>query len=207
MEPQILASRLEKTATLELQSIFAKAAAEPGGAIILVAGRWMLTRGFTPAPGAEIDEMDTAALTSQLVIKLLEAALPNGPPAPGSPRHVSFSEKANPIEVATTSASGEYGPPWSIDGTVTVQAPGAVATYRLLFNFSAGGRPVSMKLAGSVAETSTLVNVPDSMALSGWTIHKVGPYQQQMSDGTKLDYGARSQALKATTVGELRKLQ
>src|SRR4030081_2855722 len=42
------------------------------GTIILVAGRWMLTQGFTPTPGAEIDSMDIAGLNSQLVMKLLE---------------------------------------------------------------------------------------------------------------------------------------
>ena len=56
----------------------------------------MLTQGFTPTPGAEIDEMDAAALTSQLVIRLLSAVLPKGPPTPGSLPHVSHSEKGKP---------------------------------------------------------------------------------------------------------------
>jgi hypothetical protein len=59
------------------------------GTIILIAGRWMLTRGFLPTLGAEIDEMDTAALTTQLVMRLLEAGLPKGSPTPGSPQHAS----------------------------------------------------------------------------------------------------------------------
>jgi len=177
------------------------------GTIVLIAGRWMLTQGFAPTPGAEIDEMDAAALTSQLVMKLLAAGLPKGPPAPGSPQHVSFSEKANPIQVATTSASGEYGPPWSIDGTVSVKAPGAPATYRFLFTFSDQGRAMTMNLVGSVADSSPPVSFPDSMTLSEWTIHRIGSYQQQLPDGTKFDYGARPQTPKVTSVGELRKLQ
>jgi hypothetical protein len=177
------------------------------GTIILLAGRWMLTQGFTPTHGTEIDEMDAAALTSQLVIRLLAAGLPKGPPTPGSPRHVTLSEKANPIQVATTSASGEYGAPWSIDGTVAVQAPGAPTTYKLRFTFSDQGRAMTMYLAGSVADPSPPVSFPDSMTLSGWTIYEVGPYQQPLPDGTRFDYGAQPQASKATTVGELRKLQ
>src|ERR1700722_840817 len=178
------------------------------GTIILIAGRWMLTQGFAPTPGAEIDEMDAAALSTQLVMKLLEAGLPNGPPTPGSPQHVSFSERTTALQVATTSASGEYGAPWSIDGTVSVKAPGAQATYRLRFTFSNEGHAATINLAGTVADDATPpVSFPDSMTLSDWTIHKIGPYQQQLPDGTRYDYGARPQTPKATTVGELRKLR
>jgi hypothetical protein len=177
------------------------------GTIILIAGRWMLTQGFTPTPGAEIDEMDIATLNSQLVMKLLAAGLPKGPPTPGVSRHVNYSNMANAIRVATVSASGEYGSPWSVKGTVAVQAPGAPAAYQLVFAFSDQGRTMTMNLAGSVADPSTMVLFPDSMPLSGWIIHNVGPYQERSPDGTKFDYGARPQIPKATTIGELRKLQ
>jgi hypothetical protein len=177
------------------------------GTIVLIAGRWMLTRGFTPTPGAEIDEMDAAALNSQLVIRLLSVVLPKGPPTPGPPLHVSFSEKANPIQVNTTSASGEYGVPWSVDGTVAVEARGAPATYWLRFTFSEQGRAMVLNLAGSIADSGPPLTFSDSMTLSGWTIHKIGTYQEQLPNGTKFDYGARPQIPAATTVGQLRKLQ
>jgi len=177
------------------------------GTIVLIAGRWMLTQGFTPTPGAEIDEMDAAALTSQLVIRLLSVVLPKGPPTPGPPLQVSLSEKANPIQVNTPSASGEYGVPWSVDGTVAVEARGAPAIYRLRFTFSEQGRAMVMNLAGSFADSGPPVSFPDSMTLTGWTIHKIGPYQEQLPNGTKFDYGARPQVPAATTVGQLRKLQ
>src|SRR5579863_4228663 len=103
------------------------------GTIILIGGRWMLTQGFTPTPGAEIDSMDVAGLNSQLVMKLLESALPNGPPIPGPPQHVAYSDETNPITVATSSASGQYGTPWAVAGTVTVESSGAAASYKLSF--------------------------------------------------------------------------
>ncbi len=176
------------------------------GTIILIAGRWMLTQGFTPTPGAEIDLMDVASLNSQLAMKLLESGLPNGPPIPGSPQHVAYSDKANPIKVATSSASGQYGCPWTVDGTVTVESSGAPASYQLSFTFTDQGRPVTMNLAGRVADPRTVVSFPDSMKLGGWAIHKIGPYQQQYPGGTTLDFGARPETPKAATVGELRKL-
>jgi hypothetical protein len=176
------------------------------GTIVLIAGRWMLTQGFAPTPGAEIDEMDIAALNSQLVMRLLSAALPKGPPAPGLLHHASYNEKAIPMQVATSSASAEYRAPWSVSGTVAVRAAGAPAAYKLKFTYSDKGHAIIMNLAGNIADPDTVVSFPDSMTLSGWTIHNIGPYQQQYPGGTTLDFGARPETPKAATVGELRKL-
>jgi len=175
------------------------------GTIILVSGRWMLTQGFDPGPGVEIDEMDIAALNSQLVMRLLEASLPKGPPAPGSPIAISASEGASPIQVATSSASGEYGPPWKVSGTVGVSAVGAPATYKLRFTFTDEGHSRTMNLVGTVGATSA--SLPDSLPLSGWAVHRLGPYQQQSPNGTTLDYGAKPQTSTADTLGDLRKKQ
>jgi hypothetical protein len=177
------------------------------GTILLIAGKWMLTQGFTPKPGEEIDVLDAAALNSQLVVALLNAAVPKGPPAPGPPQRVLFSEKSKPIRVSTQSASGEYNPPWKVEGTVSVAATAAPATYHFSFTFSPEGQPVTLDLSGSIGTPSPPVLFPDSMTLGGWVIHKIGPYQEQLPDGTKLDYGARPQSPKATTIGELRKLK
>ena len=177
------------------------------GTILLIGGRWMLTQGFTPKPGEEIDVLDAAALNSQLVIALLNAVLPKGPPAPGSPQRVALAEKTKSIQVSTSSASGDYSAPWKVEGTVTVPAPTGPATYHLSFTFSGEGRPVTLDLSGAVATASPPVSLPDSMPLSGWAVHWIGPYKEQMPDGTKFDYGARPQSPKATTLGDLRNLQ
>jgi hypothetical protein len=179
-------------------------AMQTDGTILLIAGRWMLTRGFPPTPGIEIKAMNIAALNSQLVMVLLTAAMPRGPPAPGSPQHVIFSEKNNPIRIATATATAEYGPPWRVEGTVTVSAAAAPATYRLAFTFAAQGHPATRIFAGSVSNSSSPVHLPDAMRLHGWTIRRIG---EQVSDSPKLDEGARPLAPKATTIGELRELE
>ena len=176
------------------------------GSILLIAGHWMLTQGFTPTEGAEIDLMDVANLNAQLVLKLLAFALPKGPPIPGLPQRVNYSDSANPIEVATSSASGQYDAPWEVDGTVTVESLSAPAVYRLTFAFTNQGLPVTLNLAGRVADSATLVFFPDSMKLRGWAVHKIGPSQERHPDGVTLDFAARPNAPKATTVGELRRL-
>jgi len=182
-------------------------ASQTKGTILLIAGRWMLIQGFTPKPGEEIDALDAAALSSQLVVALLNAAAPKGPPSPGPSQHVVFSEKSKPIRVSTQSASGEYNPPWKVEGSVAVAGTAAPATYHLSFTFSAEGQPVTLDLAGSIGTPTPPISFPDSMTLAGWAIHKIGPYQEQLPDGTKFDYGARPQRPEATTIGELRKLQ
>jgi hypothetical protein len=176
------------------------------GTILLIAGRWMLTQGFTPEPGEEIDVLDAAVLDSQLVMALLKAADPNGPPPPGSPQHVLFTEKTKAIQVATSSASGDYGAPWSVEGIVSVSTAAAAAMYRLAFTFSNEGRPTTLNLTGSVDRSNVPLTLTDSMPLSGWAIYWVGPYKEQLPDGTKFDYGAKPKSPKASTIGELRKL-
>jgi hypothetical protein len=177
------------------------------GTIVLVGGRWMLTRGFTAPPGKEIAALDVATLNSQLVIVLLTAALPKGPPAPGSPQQVHFTEKGKPIRIATPSASAEYGPPWTVEGTVSVPAAGEPATFRLSFTFSAQGRLTTTVFAGNIGDSKSPVYFSDSMKLAGWTIRRVDSSQAQQPDGTNFGYGARPPVPKVATIGELRKLE
>jgi hypothetical protein len=137
------------------------------GTILLVSGRWMLTQGLKLEPGAEIDYLDLAALNAQLVMALLNAALPTGPPAPGSSRTVSVAEKARPIQVNTSSASAEYGTPWSVVGTVSVPSPGAAAHYQLKFSYTDESGTVVEDLTGTAGNAATAVKLGDSMKLDG----------------------------------------
>lgn len=173
------------------------------GTIVVVADRWMLIRGFTPGPGVEIDELDIAVLNCQLVVRLLEAALPEGPPVPGIPVHVSVSEKVRPVQVATPSAFGEYGPPWTLDGTVDVPTKGAPANYQLIFSYLSEGRGTTMKLVGRVG--SALLSLPDSMPLEGWAVHSLGHHQHDSSNSKGHDQSAPPDTSPPATIGDLRK--
>jgi hypothetical protein len=173
------------------------------GTIVIVADRWMLIQGFTPRPGVEIDEMDIAILNCQLVVRLLEAALPKGPPAPGTPARFSVSEKIKPIQVGTPSAFGEYGPPWTVDGTVDVPSKDAPANYQLMFTYFSEGHSTTMKLVGRVG--SALLSLPDATPLAGWAVHRLGHHQHESSNSTGTDQSARPETSPAATIGDLRK--
>jgi len=174
------------------------------GTILLIGGRWMLTRGFAPPPGKAVAALDVAALNSQLVIVLLTALLPEGPPAPGAPVRVHFAEKAKRIRIATASATGEYGAPWSVEGTVSAPAADAPTSYRLSFTYSDHGHPTTVVFAGNVGNSKPPVQFPDSMKLSGWSIRRIGAAS---ASGAASPSGAGPPAHKPATVGELRELQ
>ena len=173
------------------------------GTILLVAGRWMLTRGFTAKAGKELEALDVAALNSQLVIVLLTAVLPEGRPAPGPPQHVRFAEKVKPIRIATASTSTEYHAPWTVTGSVTVPEADAPASYQLSFTYSEQGVARTLDFAGSVADAKSPVELPDSMKVAGWKIRRLSPTPQSSSSGTQTGAGARSPP-KLETLGELR---
>ena len=177
------------------------------GTILLIAGRWMLTQGFSPPAANAIHAMDVAALNSQLVIVLLTAALPKGPPPPGTPRHVLVTEKNNPIRIATETASAEYGAPWTVDGTVSVPAADAPVTYHLSFTWSAREQQQMMRVfSGTVSDAQSAVSFPDSMKLAGWTVRAIGPPPPAVSAGAARSAGSLPPAPKVATVGELRGL-
>jgi hypothetical protein len=174
------------------------------GTILLIGGRWILTRGFTSKAGKEIEALDVAALNSQLVIVLLTAVLPGGRPAPGPPQQVRFAEKVKPIRIATASTSSEYHAPWTVTGSVTVPEAEAPASYQLSFTYSEQGVARTLDFAGSVADAKSPLDLPDSMKVAGWKIKRLSTTPQSSSSGTQTGEGALHAPPKVATLGELR---
>lgn len=177
------------------------------GTIVLIAGRWMLTQGFAASSGKEIESLDLAALNSQLVIVLLSAALPDGPPAPGKPQHVRVAEKNNPIRIATASTSTEYHAPWTAVGTVTVPSADAAANYQLSFTYSDRGISRTIDFAGSAGSARAPLDLPDSMKLAGWKISRLPQSLESSLTAAQPDAAGEKRARAAATVRELRQLR
>jgi hypothetical protein len=166
------------------------------GTILLVADRWMLTQGLAAA-GNEVDALDVATLNSQLVIVLLTAVLPNGAPAAGTPQHVRFAEKNNPIRMETATRSAEYRPPWTVVGSVSSAAADAPVSYQLSFTYSAEGVARTLDFAGTVATVKSPLELPDSMKLAGWKIRRLGTDPGRAHPSIPM----------VATLGELRRLE
>jgi len=177
------------------------------GTILLVAGRWMLTQGFSGAAAEELTALDAAAVNSQLVIVLLTAALPNGAPAAGPPQHLRVAEKAQPIRITTASSSAEYGAPWTVVGAVTVQHTDGPASYQLSFTYSDQGVARTKDLSGNVGNEKSPLSLPDSMKLAGWKIRRLPQSAESSSTAAQADSAAHSEIPRAATLGELRQLK
>jgi hypothetical protein len=173
------------------------------GTILLIAGRWMATQGLTLQSGSELDLMDIAAMNSQLVMTLLRLALPEGLPQPGAPARIDLKEQRGPLTVATSSASGEYGAPWTASGTASVAAAGGPVTYKLDFTFKTREDQQEVHLTGQLSRPDPPLTIADSESLSGWAVYSIGPDQKISRDGARGGYGAQP-AAEAATVGELR---
>jgi hypothetical protein len=177
------------------------------GTILLIAGRWMLTQGFSGAAAEQLAALDAVAVNSQLVIVLLTAALPNGAPAAGPPQHVRVAEKAKPIKITTASSSVEYGAPWTVVGAVTVQRAEGPASYELSFTYSDQGTARTMDFSGSVGSEPSPLSLPDSMKLAGWKIRRVPQSAGSAGTAGQPDSAGHGEAPKAATLGELRQLR
>lgn len=176
------------------------------GTILLIGGRWMLTRGFA-ASTSEIDSLDRAALDSQLIIVLLTAAFPDGPPAPGEPHHVRFAEKTNPIRMTTASTAAEYRAPWTVVGTVTVPAAEAAANYQLSFTYSDQGVAHTVDFAGSAGTTKSPLDLPDSTKLAGWKVRRLPQSLESSLTAAPPQAASAEDAQRVATLGELRQLR
>ncbi len=170
-----------------------------GGTVLLIGGRWMLTQGSMSSSGKEVESLDLAVLDSQLVLVLLTAALPDGPPAPGPPQHVRFAEKNNPIRIATPTRSVEYRAPWTVVGSVAVPASDAAASYQLAFTYSEQGNSRTIDFTGSAGTAKAPLDIPDSMRLAGWKLRRLPQAQP--------DAAAQPGVPKVATIGELRRLR
>ena len=176
------------------------------GTIVLIGGRWMLTQGFAAAPGKELESLDLAVLNSQLVVVLLTAALPDGPPPAGPPQHVRFVEKTSPIRIATATSATEYLAPWTVVGSVTVPAADAEATYQLSFTYSDQGLSRTMDFAGSVGKTRSPLDFPDSMKLAGWKIRRLPQSLESSLAAADPGSAPHAGAAQPATLGKLRQL-
>jgi len=169
--------------------------------LFLVGGRILLAKGGEITPGAEIDVIDAPVLKVQLALKLLARAIPSGASAVRSVRPIQISELKEPIEVSTTSASGQYQPPWSLRGTVKRES-GTRVSFSLIFGFKDAPQPIT--ISGFWEQTKPAPVFSDSLSVVGWRSFTIGPYSKQDAGGTIYDYGAQEMSRQFKTLGEAR---
>ena len=167
---------------------------EPAGEMILLAGRFFLTKNLDLKEGYEIDSLDYAGLMLQLAYKLLTELYPEGPkevPEEDNTWKIGFQH----IELGTTSATAKYPRPWLLTGEFESNKS---------INFS-----ISLKSGFLFEETiiegkwdvkKLAAQLDDSTLVEGWDVRRLGIYTTSQS----VDYTAQSSINSANTFGELR---
>ena len=171
------------------------------GEMFVVGGHILLTKDVDLSPGAEIDAIDAPVLQVQLALKLLRKALPVGPSGVREPKTLNVSEDKEPLEVSTSSASGEYQPPWSVRGSVSRDKSNRIA-FTLTFESKSISQPVT--IAGTWERTEPAPTFSDSLPVAGYRAFQLGPYSKQDSNGTIFDYGSQELPQTFKTLGEAR---
>lgn len=172
------------------------------GKILLVGGRVMLTKGFSPGKGYEIDALDLPILNYQLVVTLLSQAFPPGPDKFEGKQTVSVSEQKRGIKIATTSASGRYPSPWTLKGEMQRRD---VETIDFSFTFSCAenGAQQAFLISGEWKKAAKPSPLDPSMSLEGWSLYALGGTSIKQQGATILDYAAKPQGTSLRTLGEL----
>jgi hypothetical protein len=162
------------------------------GVVLLVAGKWLLSREL-PQAARPIDYVDAAALNSQLVLALLRAGAPQGPPEAGRTAAVAVTEPTRSIHVSTSTASGDFAAPWNLNGTLSVPSPHAPTDYHLTLRYHAEDHDRTMHLTGSAGNAARPFDLGDDTSLAGWTVHRLSGHRAPGEEA-------------AATLGALRRL-
>lgn len=143
------------------------------GETLLVGGRVMLSRGFGDRQAELGASLDAPALMMQLALRLLERAAPAGPGAVTAITPVDLEDTVNPILLETSTATGGFQAPWSLEGEIA-PVGSEQRRFDLHFHFSAGAgsaaQAASMRLRGQADFAASDFPLPGSTPLAGWQL-------------------------------------
>lgn len=174
------------------------------GTIVVIGGRAMLMKDVAHDTGYEIDALDGPVLLHQLVMTLLDQAFPQGPPSVAADSvPIKIVQKTRSIRIATQSAEGHLGAPWTLTGTA--RRTRDRIDYDLQFVFTVDGSSKSMVCTGFWEKALAAPPLDDNMSLDGWSLHWLAPITSTSDQGTILQYGAKPVSEHWPNLGALRK--
>lgn len=177
------------------------------GTIILVGGRGMAVKGFTPEPGFEVDPLDVAVLQLKLLTQLLDAALPGGPASLKGSQAVSARDDKATLVVSTPTANAGFTAPWSLKGKVE-RVDAAGISFRLEVEAPGGTKPGEKGrwiFSGRASGSQKGRAMDDAASLAGWTAYAFAPPKSAKAQGhSSLRFGATMLPGPFATVKDLR---
>lgn len=145
------------------------------GALLLVSDGALLARDVPLERGRELDSFNGPLMMLQLVLRLLERAVPAGPASVRRDMSIDTSENERALKVAAIGAEGEFLAPWRVRGRIGAGAHGQIR-FELQFvsaNRSARATPYETRIAGIWQNASPPPQLPDTMPLRGWRAFRI----------------------------------
>jgi len=145
------------------------------GTLILVGSGALAARELRLERGRELDSINGPLLMLQLVLRLLERAVPAGPASLKQDVRIDLSERVGGIKVTGIGTDGEFFAPWSLKGVAGPSSNGQVKFELEFVSASrAKGAPAhATSIAGIWQDTGTVVNLPDQYSLRGWRVYQI----------------------------------
>jgi len=145
------------------------------GTLILVGSGALAARDLRLERGRELDSINGPLLMLQLVLRLMERAVPGGPASLKQDTRIELSERVNGIKVTGVGADGEFFAPWTLKGTI---GPASNGQIKFEFEFvsanRAKGAPThETSIAGIWQDAVPGVALPDNQSLRGWRVYQL----------------------------------
>jgi len=196
----------ETTNDLQIDVENSQAGSIVRGKILMIGGRVMAVQGPIAEPGYEIDALDAAVLSWQLVTKILGRAFPNGPASVNPAQDVNYSDTKTGIQIATQSAGGMIRAPWHVVGKLEHLKPDAIQ-FDLTFtspNPGDSSKRNTVMFSGSLFMSAN-TKIDDQLGLEKWAVFGVGPQSRKQGNSTIIDYSAAPETTAYRTVADVRK--
>lgn len=174
------------------------------GKVMLIGGRFLLTKGVDSKEGEAIDALDGCLLPYQLLATALSQAYPDGPDSIQGSKSVDIKEELRGIRIATQSAEGYYPPPWSLSGS-TERVDARTIAFSLVFKVLDPKSRAESKFEGRWQKAVHLPVFDPHMSLEGWEEYNLGRYSTQQNNVKIIDYTTKAVAARFSTLGDAQK--
>lgn len=176
------------------------------GEILMLFSGVMLARGIEVDPEWAVRALDGPALATQLALKLLHLAFPNGPMSVGAKDSIALKETERSVSVSTPTSDGMLVAPWAVEGTASRQTAQRVEFDMVAYarRSSGGDGTVVLPMSGSWNRLADAPTLRDSMPLDGWRVYEAAPLRGRIQGERALVSGEMATDAGIRTLGALR---
>lgn len=169
------------------------------GSIMVLGGEVMISKGLELELGSEADSLDTPSLVQRLTLKLLQHVFPQGREQVLGVVDFRVLREHLYLTAATSRASAEFAPPWSVTGVVN---NGNFDWVDFELDFEAPYVDYRAKFSGRWEELPNPIAFPDTMIIEDWQVWPLAP--QPHPPPFKPGWTARD--MRIVTLGDLRRI-